>query len=88
MKLSISSPIRTALALLCLATTAACAEGLANAPSANRDWTPEDLEQDAIANGPRSCPREGPDPLAPPGERRLICATPAPVRLTHVVASP
>ncbi|WP_437768542.1 hypothetical protein WMF27_13045 [Sorangium sp. So ce281] len=81
------SSMRAALALL-LAASAACAEGLANAPSINREWTPEDRGQDAIANGPSSCPREGPDPLSPPGELRDICPKAAPTRLPNAAASP
>ncbi|KYF57225.1 hypothetical protein BE08_12105 [Sorangium cellulosum] len=88
MKRSLRSSIRAALALLLVAASTACAEGLANAPSINREWTPEDREQDAIANGPGSCPREGQDPLAPPGERRAICPQPPAPTLPNVAASP
>ncbi|WP_437592789.1 hypothetical protein [Sorangium sp. So ce1000] len=88
MKCSLGCSIRAALALLLAAASAACAEGLANAPSMNREWTPEDREQDAIANGPRSCPREGPDPLSPPGEQRAICPKAAPPTLPNADVLP
>ncbi|WP_437649720.1 hypothetical protein [Sorangium sp. So ce362] len=88
MKRSLGSSIRGALALLLVAASAACAEGLANAPSINREWTPDDREHDAIANGPRSCPREGQDPLAPPGEQRAICPKVAPPTMPNIAASP
>lgn len=77
MKRSLRRSTCAALALLSLAASAACTEGLANAPGINRRWTQQDFEQDAIANGPASCPRgDGPDPLARPGERRAICPKP------------
>ncbi|HTN87054.1 MAG TPA: hypothetical protein VL242_25320 [Sorangium sp.] len=88
MERSLCPLIRSALALLLVAASTACAEGLANAPSINREWTPEDREQDAIANGPSSCPREGQDPLAPPGEQRAICPPPAAPTLPNLAASP
>ncbi|MDC0685348.1 hypothetical protein [Sorangium atrum] len=88
MKCSLGCSMRAALALLLVVASAACAEGLANAPSINREWTPDDRGQDAIANGPRSCPREGPDPLSPPGELRDICPKVAPPRLPNAAASP
>ncbi|WP_437579949.1 hypothetical protein [Sorangium sp. So ce887] len=88
MKRSLGSSLRGALALLLVAASAACAEGLANAPSINREWTPDDREHDAIANGPRSCPREGQDPLAPPGEQREICPKVAPPTMPNIAASP
>lgn len=55
------------------ALTSACAEGLSNAPSINRQWTQEDAQHDAIANGPESCSKEGEDPLAPKGQLRRDC---------------
>ncbi|KYF70887.1 hypothetical protein [Sorangium cellulosum] len=88
MKRCLRSPIRAALALLLVAAATGCAEGLANAPSINREWTPEDREQDAIANGPGSCPREGQDPLAPPGEQRAICPRPPAPTMPSFAASP
>jgi hypothetical protein len=71
---------RTFLLLLPLALSAACAEGLSNAPAINRPWTPEDFQHDAVSNGPESCPKESAaqDPLAPAGERRRRCPEPEP----------
>ncbi|WP_437281535.1 hypothetical protein WME90_13550 [Sorangium sp. So ce375] len=88
MKRSLGCSIRAAFALLLAAGSAACAEGFANAPGINREWTSDDLDQDAIANGPRSCPREGPDPLSPPGEHRETCPKVAPPTLPNAAASP
>jgi hypothetical protein len=55
------------------AAPAACSQGFSNAPGIQREWTPADFEHDVIANGPESCPKEGQDPLSPPGQRRRRC---------------
>ena len=50
------------LALGC--TSGAGTAGLANAPGGTRPCGPEDRSQDAVANGPGSCPEPGKeDPL-------------------------
>lgn len=67
---------------------AGCAEGLANAPAVNRQWTSEDFQHDVISNGPESCPREGRDPLAPEKTMRRQCPEQPRARPVNVPASP
>jgi hypothetical protein len=70
-----TSPRRSRFLPLALAAVlaAGCAEGLSNAPGIDRKWTQQDFQHDVISNGPESCPREGQDPLAPPGRIRRQC---------------